>query len=264
MPAEQIAGEMQLLNIYKHFGSEALLEDISLNIKTGSFTSICGPSGCGKTTLMNILAGYLKPDKGQCLFNGAPVEQPSADRLVVFQETALFEWMTVWENTLFGPRIQGKDIKNEEGKARNLINLSGLGGFENKFPRQLSGGMQRRAELIRALINEPKVLLLDEPFRGLDAMTRGMMQEYFINVFESTHTTMVLITSELAEAILMGETLYILSARPTKLKKEISINLKRPRNIAQQASVEFAQLLDDAYMTLEEEAIKTFELLPSK
>lgn len=218
---DNFSGEMEMKNVHKSFGSKKVLDGVTFTIKNGSFTCLCGPSGCGKTTIMNILAGYLMSDKGECLFNGAPVKGPNIDRLPVFQETTLFPWLTLWDNTLFGPKMQGKDLRQATEQARELISLSGLSGFENKYPRQLSGGMQRRAELIRVLINEPKILLMDEPFRGLDAMTRAIMEEHFIKVFETTGITMLLITSELEEAIFMGDTVYFLSTIPTKIKKEI-------------------------------------------
>ena len=257
-----VAGEMEMKGVHKSFGPKLVLDGISISIKKGSFTCICGPSGAGKTTLMNILAGYLMPDKGTCLFNGESVTEPNPERLVVFQETSLFDWMTLWDNVLFGPKIQGMDLKEASEKARDLIELSGLIGFENKFPGQLSGGMQRRAELIRALINDPQVLLLDEPFRGLDAMTRGMMQEYFLKVFETTSTTMVLITAELEEAVFMGDIVYLLTAIPAKVKKEMLLDLPRPRLLELQTTPEFAKLHIEAYETMEEEAQKTFELVP--
>jgi NitT/TauT family transport system ATP-binding protein len=257
------AGIMQMNNVCKSFGDKRILEDISFTIKRGSFTCICGPSGCGKTTLMNILAGYLQPDSGQCTFNGVPVSGPSPERLVVFQENTLFQWMSLWDNTLFGPRIQGKDLEKADKKARELIALVGLNGFENKYPGQLSGGMQRRAELIRVLINEPQVLLMDEPFRGLDAMTRVLMQEYFLNVFENTQITMLLISSELDEAIYMGDMVYLLSALPTTIKKAMSVDLPRPRVLTHQTSIEFAEIQTEAFETMEAEALKSFELVPS-
>jgi len=257
-----VAGEMEMIDVRKSFGKKVVLDGISISVKRGSFTCICGPSGAGKTTLMNILAGYVKPDEGTCLFNGEEVTDPGPERLAVFQETSLFECMTLWENVLFGPRIQGLDLEKASEKAHDLIELSGLSGFESKFPGQLSGGMQRRAELIRALINDPQVLLLDEPFRGLDAMTRSMMQEYFLKVFETTSTTMLLITAELEEAVFMGDMVYLLTAMPASVKKEMLLPLPRPRLLELQTSQEFARLHVEAYETMEEEARKTFELLP--
>lgn len=257
-------GEMEMKNVHKSFGPKKVLDGVTFTIKSGSFTCLCGPSGCGKTTTMNILAGYLMPDSGECLFNGNPVKGHGIDRLVVFQETTLFPWLTLWDNALFGPKMQGKDLRQAAERARELINISGLSGFETKYPRQLSGGMQRRAELIRVLLNQPKILLLDEPFRGLDAMTRAMMQEHFIKVFEATRTTMLLITSELEETIFMGDTVYFLTAIPTTIKKEMSINLPRPRTFEHQTTTQFAELQEEAYEIMEEEALKTFESLPGK
>lgn len=258
-----VAGEIEMNGVHKSFGPKIVLDSISMFIESGSFTCVCGPSGVGKTTLMNILAGYVMPDEGTCLFNGELVTGPGPERLTVFQETSLFDWMTLWDNVLFGPKIQGRNLKEAGEEARELIDLSGLTGFESKFPGQLSGGMQRRAELIRALINNPQVLLLDEPFRGLDAMTRSMMQEYFLKVFETTSTTMLLITAELEEAVFMGDKVYLLTAMPTKVKKEMSLPLPRPRLLELQTSREFAKLHVEAYEMLEEEARKTFELVPS-
>ncbi len=244
---------IELRDVKKSFGSKKVLDGVSLSIKKGSFTCLCGSSGCGKTTVMNILAGYMKPDAGECLFEGKMVEGPDKDRLVVFQESALIPWLTLWENTLFGPKMLGKDISAAVGKAKELVNLSGLSGFENKYPSQLSGGMKRRAELIRALINEPKILLLDEPFRGLDAMTRDIMIEYFLDFFERTKITMLLITSNLDQAVFMGDSIYFMTKMPTRIKKEVLVNLSRPRVTDQQATSEFGKLVDNAYKIIEEE-----------
>lgn len=256
--------KMRMEHVGVSFEQKKILDDLSFSIAAGAFTSICGPSGCGKTTIMSILAGYLKPDEGSCLFNEQPVSGPSPDRLVVFQENTLFQWMTLWDNTLFGPRIQGKNLRQAAEKARELIHLTGLDGFEGKYPGQLSGGMQRRAELIRALINEPQILLMDEPFRGLDAMTRGMMQEYFMQVFEATRTTMLLITSELDEAVFMSDTVYLLATMPTTIKKKIDVSLPRPRRVEAQTTAEFAEVQAEAFAVIEAEALKSFEHIPGR
>ncbi|MBD5647501.1 MAG: ABC transporter ATP-binding protein [Desulfovibrio sp.] len=245
------------------FDGRQILSDLNFTLEKGKFTCICGPSGCGKTTIMSVMAGYLQPDRGQCLYKGRPVTGPSPDRLVVFQENTLFQWMTLWDNTLFGPRIRGKDMEAAEKKARELIELTGLTGFEHKFPGQLSGGMQRRAELIRALINEPEILLMDEPFRGLDAMTRGMMQEYFLNVFETTGISMLLITSELDEAVFMGDVVYLLSIMPTTIKQTMQVDLPRPRTLETMTSEAFAEIQATAFTALESEALKSFEHIPT-
>lgn len=253
-------GEMEMRGCYYSFGEgKEVLDNVSFKVEKGSFTCLCGPSGCGKTTIINLLAGYTTPDMGECLIDGVPVQGPGADRLVVFQETALLPWMALWENTIYGPRVQGKDLTGEVAdRAEELINMVGLTGFEEKYPSQLSGGMQRRAELVRALINQPKVLLMDEPFRGLDAMTRQIMQEYIIQLFEQTGTTILFVTAELEEAIFVGDVAYFLTARPAMVKKELVINLPRPRKFEHFSSREFVELQREAIETVDEEAQKAF------
>jgi NitT/TauT family transport system ATP-binding protein len=180
------------------------------------------------------------------------------DRLVVFQETALLPWKTVWENLIYGPTVQGKDLMEIADQAEGLINLVALTGFEDRFPSQLSGGMQRRAELIRCLINQPKVLLMDEPFRGLDAMTRQIMQEYIIKLYEETKVTILFITAELEEAIFLGDKAYFLTVRPTHVKKELPITLPRPRTLEHYVSDVFLNLQREAIEIVDEEAQKAF------
>lgn len=255
-------GEMEMRDVYSSFGpGKEVLNNVSFKIDKGSFTCLCGPSGCGKSTIINILAGYMRPDMGECLIDGKPVQKPGWDRLVVFQETALLPWQTLWENTIYGPMVQGKNLMEIADKAEYLIDMVGLNGFEDKYPHQLSGGMQRRAELIRSLINEPKVLLMDEPFRGLDAMTREIMQEYIIKVFESTGVSILFITAELEEAIFLGDKAYFLTVRPAVVKKEMLIDLPRPRNFHHLASHRFLELQKEAIETVEEEAQKAFSSL---
>jgi NitT/TauT family transport system ATP-binding protein len=255
-------GEMEMCGVFKSFGpGKEVLENVSFKIPKGSFTCLCGPSGCGKSTIVNILAGYMPPDIGECLIDGRPVTGPGSDRLVVFQETALLPWKTLWENTIYGPMVQGKDLMEIADKAEELINMVGLNGFEESYPSQLSGGMQRRAELIRSLINEPKVLLMDEPFRGLDAMTRQIMQEYIIKLFETTGVTILFITAELEEAIFLGDMAYFLTIRPTAIKKELLIDLPRPREFSQIASRRFVELQKEAIDTVDDEAQKAFSVL---
>ncbi len=253
-------GEMEIKGVYKSFGlGKEVLEDLTLTLEKGKFTVLCGPSGCGKTTMINLLAGYIGPDLGEILLDGMPVKGPGWDRLVVFQETALFPWKTVWENTLFGPMVQNQTNKEElEKKAKYLIDKVALTGFEKKFPYQLSGGMQRRAELIRALINEPKVMLMDEPFRGLDAMTRELMQEHIIKLYEETRTTILFITAELEEAIYLGDIAYFMTARPGTIKHRMEIDLPRPRTYKHLVTQEYQELLKTAIKIVDEEAVKAF------
>ncbi len=253
-------GEMEMRGVYYSFGEgKEVLDNVSFKVEKGSFTCFCGPSGCGKTSIINLLAGYAVPDMGECLIDGVPVSGPGADRLVVFQETALLPWMTLWENTLYGPKVQGKDLMGEVAdRAEELINMVGLTGFEEKYPSQLSGGMQRRAELIRALINQPKVLLMDEPFRGLDAMTRSIMQEYIIKLFEHSGTTILFVTAELEEAIFVGDVAYFLTVAPASVKKRMVINLPRPRKFEHLSTSNFVELQREAIETVDEEAQKAF------
>jgi len=265
MAIEYIAGEMEVRGVYKSFGhGKEALEDVSFRLERGKCTVLCGPSGCGKTTLINLLAGYIVPDRGEILLDGEPVTGPGWDRLVVFQESALFPWMNLWDNTMFGPIVQGRDGKEAEEMARYLIDKVGLTGFEKKFPYQLSGGMQRRAELIRALINKPKVMLMDEPFRGLDAMTRELMQEYFIKLYEETRMTVLFITAELEEAIYLGDIAYFMTVRPGTIKKRMEINLPRPRTYRVMVTTEYQELESIAIKVVDEEAVKAFHLLRVK
>src|SRR5262245_396902 len=178
-----------------------------------------GPSGCGKSTLINLIAGYEAPTDGLVLIDGQRIEGPGRDRLVVFQETALFPWMTSLENVMFGPEVRGMSRRESRQEAWRLLEKVGLKGFEDKYPAQLSGGMQRRCELARALINQPRVMLMDEPFRGLDAMTRELMQEYVLRLFEESRQSVLFVTSELEEAIFLADRLLILTARPTTVKQ---------------------------------------------
>ena len=186
---------VELRGITKSYGKarwerQTIIKDLSFDITPGELTVIVGPSGCGKSTLVNLLAGFEFPDSGQILLDGAPVTGPGRDRMVVFQETALIPWQTTYENVVFGPKLRG-DLKGEalDREAKALLVKVGLGEFMQKYPKQLSGGMQRRAELARALINQPRILIMDEPFRGLDAMSRGLMQEFFLRLFEESRRT---------------------------------------------------------------------------
>ena len=229
MSTKQQFSEVTMRGVYKVYRSLEVLRDVSFDIPRGKFTCMVGPSGSGKSTIVNILAGYIEPDGGTTLLDGKPPGPPGAERIVVFQETALLPWRTLMENTLFGPTLQGLDKEESRKRAQALIDKSALTGFENKYPGQLSGGMQRRAELIRALINEPQIMFMDEPLRGLDAMTREIMQDYIIKMYEESGVTVLFITSELDEAIYLGDTVYFLTKPPGHVKYKMDIDLPRPR-----------------------------------
>ena len=255
---------MQVNNVSKAFGEdwerEMVIENLSLKIRRNQLTAIVGPSGCGKSTVVNLLAGFEKPDSGQILLDGRPVTGPSKDTLVVFQETALMPWLTTYQNVTFGPKLRG-DIPRDQLKeaADSIIETVGLKEFRDKYPLQLSGGMQRRAELARALINQPLVMVMDEPFRGLDAMTRQLMQEFYMRLCEQEARTNVFVTSELEEAIILADSLVVLSNRPATVREVVQIDLPRPRNLEMLSSSQAYEYKRHAMEMLHEEALKSFK-----
>ena len=238
---------------------EQVLEQCTLRLAAGRLTVLIGPSGCGKSTLINLLAGYDSVDEGTITIDGHPVSGPASDRLVVFQETALFPWMTTYQNVVYGPRVQRRRSRKDIGtEAMRLLDRVGLGEFRDKYPLQLSGGMQRRAELARAMINEPRLMLLDEPFRGLDAMTRELMQEYFLRLYEDKRQTVLFVTSEIEEAIFLADTLLLMSNKPGRIIKSIDVALPRPRDARALTSPEYLRYKEAALDILHEEALKAF------
>ena len=257
------SGQMEVTSISKSYGMgplrQKVIEDCSFNLESGKLTVMIGPSGCGKTTLINILAGYERVDSGSIKINGEPIKGPGWDRLVVFQETALFPWMTTLENVMYGHLVRReRDKKELEEEAMGLLKKVGLAEFRDKYPLQLSGGMQRRAELVRALINSPQVMMMDEPFRGLDAMTRELMQEYYVRLFEEHQITNLFVTSELEEAIFLADRLIILSNRPARVRKILTIDLPRPREFHALTSKEYLDCKREALEILHEEAMRAF------
>src|SRR6266540_5361561 len=255
MASGAMEGRVECRNVTKMFGEEWARQVV---VKAGQLNVLIGPSGCGKTTLINLIAGYEEPGSGEILIDGQPVQGPGRDRLVVFQESALFPWMTSFENVMFGPEVRGMNPREARREAHRLLEKVGLKGFEDKYPSQLSGGMQRRCELARALINQPKIMLMDEPFRGLDAMTRELMQEYLLRLFEETRHTVLFVTSELEEAIFLADRLLILSAKPTAVKEVLAVDLPRPRDFHVLTSRRYGELKQEALETLYHEAVKAF------
>jgi len=258
------SASLELRNVCRGFGDEwnreEVISDFSLSINPGELTVLVGPSGCGKTTLVNMLAGFDKPDTGQVLLNEKLITGPGMDRMVVFQETALMPWLTAYQNVVFGPKIRN-DLPARElkKKADFLFEKVGLVEFKDKYPIQLSGGMQRRAELARAMINDPLVMIMDEPFRGLDAMSRELMQEFFVRLFEENRRTNIFVTSEIDEAIFLADRLIVLSNRPTSVRKIIDIKLPRPRQLNVLSSTEAYKYKRDAMELLHEEALRNFK-----
>ena len=215
------------------------LEDANLAVGEGEFVALLGPSGCGKSTMLNLLAGFEKTTEGTLLFDGKSVTRSGPDRGVVFQEAALFPWLNVWQNVVFGPQVQGIPRSEYEPKARRLLKLVGLEAFADALPAQLSGGMRQRVGIARALVMSPNALLMDEPFGALDAQTRLSMQQLLLDVWQSLGTTVLFVTHDIDEAILLSDRICVMSARPGRIIRTIPIALARPRSIASLTSSEF-------------------------
>jgi NitT/TauT family transport system ATP-binding protein len=256
-------GEIEVSHVFKSYGDARfrtqVVQDCSFTIERSKLTVMIGPSGCGKSTLIRLLAGFEKPDSGTIALNGVPVAGPARDRLVLFQESALFPWMNTWDNVLYGPRARGEVTRETVEMAEFLLNKVGLAQFRKKYPMQLSGGMQRRAELARAMINNPAVMILDEPFRGLDAMTKVLMWEYYAALFEETRRTNFFVTTDIDEAIFLADRLLIMSNIPTQVRAVIEIDLPRPRTQLDLVENDRAnEIKMQALSILHEEAMKSF------
>jgi ABC-type nitrate/sulfonate/bicarbonate transport system ATPase subunit len=206
------------------------IEDISLEIDRGEFIMVVGPSGCGKTTLLNILAGFEQPSAGQVLLESEPIDRPGADRGVVFQEYALFPWLTLRQNVEYGPREQGISASQIEEITDRTLRMVRLEGAENRYPHELSGGMRQRAALARVLVNDPKILLMDEPFAALDAQTRARLQREVAALWTETRKTVFFVTHSVEEAVLLGDRVIAMTTLPGRVKADIRISLPRPRD----------------------------------
>ncbi len=215
------------------------LEEATFSVDEGEFVAILGPSGCGKSTVLNIVAGFLRPTAGRILLEGRGVAAPGSDRGVVFQEHALFPWMRVLENVTFGLRLKGVPQRERLEAGRRFVDLVGLTGFERHWPRQLSGGMKQRVAIARALANDPKVLLMDEPFGALDAQTRRMMQDELVKIWATTKKTCLFVTHSIEEALLLADRVITMTARPGRVKAVQPVPLPRPRD---DGSAEFVAL----------------------
>ena len=203
--------------------------DISLTVKRREFVCLVGPSGCGKSTFLRTIAGLERPTSGEILIAGRKVSGPGADRGMVFQEYALFPWKTTQANIEFGLRLKGIAKVERAQTAQRFVDLVGLKGFENKYPHQLSGGMRQRAAVARALANEPAVLLMDEPFAAVDAMTRQRLQEELTAIIQAAHMTVIFVTHSIEEAAFLGDRVVVLSGRPGRIISDLRIDLDRPR-----------------------------------
>jgi NitT/TauT family transport system ATP-binding protein len=256
-------GEIHVANVSKSYGDARLrtevVRDCSFTIERSKLTVMIGPSGCGKSTLIRLLAGFEKPSSGTITLNGQPVTGPARNRLVLFQESALFPWMTTWDNILYGPRARSELKRETRGLAEFLLNKVGLKDFRSKYPMQLSGGMQRRAELARAMINNPAVMILDEPFRGLDAMTKALMWEYYSRLYEENRRTNFFVTTDIDEAIFLADRLLIMSNIPCRVRATLEIDLPRPRTQLDLVENDRAnEIKMRALEILHQEAMKSF------
>ena len=205
------------------------LDMVNLEVKDEEFICILGPSGCGKTTMLRIIAGLDKPTAGNVLLDGVRVDKPGQDRGMVFQDYSLFPWRTVIDNIAFGPEVFGVEKKERYESAREYLKLLDLGKFENSFPYELSGGMRQRIAIVRALINNPKLLLMDEPFGALDAQTRNIMQSELLRIWEKKHKTILFVTHSVDEAVYLADRIVVMSARPGTIKEIFNIDLPHPR-----------------------------------
>jgi NitT/TauT family transport system ATP-binding protein len=208
------------------------LEQLSMEVHSNEILCLLGPSGCGKSTVLNLIAGFEFPTSGEVSLDGKPILKPGPDRGVIFQEDALFPWLDVVQNIAFRRRLRGgvEDEAHYGESAKKYLEIMGLTGFEHHYPRQLSGGMKQRVAIARVLVNEPEVMLMDEPFAALDAQTRLSMQMLLLGVWERLRTTILFITHDIDEAVFLGDRIYVMTARPGKIKALIPVPLARPRN----------------------------------
>ena len=270
MAGSTLSGALSIRNAGKIYDPEranvVALQDVSLECKPGEFLVVVGPSGCGKTTLLNSIAGFDQITSGEIRLDGelisSPGKQlkPGSDRMVVFQHGALFPWKTILWNVTCGPIQQGKLSSREaESQARELLSRVGLKGIEDQFPGSLSGGMKRRVEIVRALMNDPKILLLDEPFRALDALTKSVVQEFLLEVYDITPKTVFFITHDVEEAVFLADKIVVMSTRPGTVIKTVDVGIDRPRDYRVLTSKRFLEIEHEVRESIEAEARKAFE-----
>jgi len=256
-----------VVKVYDPDGAAVMAVDhCSLDIGAGEICMIVGPSGCGKTTLLNAIAGFHSISSGAIYMDGEmlcgpgkPMAEPGSDRIVVFQNGALFPWKTNLENVAFGPLMQGKMSKAQAyDKARAMMADAGLSGTEHNYPGEVSSGLRRRVEIVRALMNEPKVLLFDEPYRALDSLTKSVMHEALLDIYYRNKVTIFFITHDLEEAIFLGHKVAIMTTRPCRPKKILDIDIPHPRDYGVLTSKRFRELMEETSGAVHEEARKAF------
>lgn len=257
-----------VVKIYDPDGAAVMAVDhCSIDIPAGEICMIVGPSGCGKTTLLNAIAGFHGVTSGSIYLDGEmlcgpekPQAEPGSDRIVVFQNGALFPWKTNLDNIAFGPMMAGVESKNEiYDRARSMMADAGLSGTEHSYPGEVSSGLRRRVEIVRALMNKPSVLLFDEPYRALDSLTKSVMHEALLEIYYKNKVTIFFITHDLEEAIFLGHRLIIMSSRPCSPKKIITVDIPHPRDYSVLTSTRFREIMDEAKGVVNEEAQKAFD-----
>ncbi len=231
------------------------LDAVSLAVEDNTFSVIVGPSGCGKSTLLRLVAGLQEPSAGRMLLDGRPIDGPSAERGMVFQSYTLFPWLSVRDNVMFGPKLKGLPRTECLAIAEDLIAAVGLNGFEESYPKELSGGMRQRVALARALANDPRILLMDEPFGALDSQTRQLMQELLLTIWNRHRKTVLFITHDIDEAIFLGDVVHVMTARPGRIKRSIPITIPRPRGIDTLTSEPFMALKREVLALMHGEAV---------
>jgi NitT/TauT family transport system ATP-binding protein len=255
-------GEIKIDEVSITFGNGATayraVETTSIDVHAGEFVCILGPSGCGKSTLLNAIAGYVKPTTGQVTVDDVEVKGPGPDRGMVFQQYSLLPWKTVYENVAFGPKMAGASRTEAGSVANTFLGLVGLKKFGNRYPAELSGGMQQRVGIARALANYPSVLLMDEPFGALDAQTRLMMQESLLDIWRKFGTTVVFVTHDVDEAVFLADRVLIMSAAPGRIIEDVRIKLDRPRSTDMATSPEYMKARQFCLDTIKSESRKAF------
>jgi NitT/TauT family transport system ATP-binding protein len=235
------------------------IRNVSLDIRSGEFVTIVGLSGCGKSTFLSAVAGLVRPTSGAIRLNGVPVTGPGPERAVVFQKSSLLPWRTVLKNITYGLELNGVGKAESLRRARQVVDLVRLKGFEHYYPSALSGGMQQRVNLARALVCEPELLLLDEPFAALDAITREVMQNELLSLWEQTKKTVLMVTHQIDEAVLLSDRVVVFSARPAQVLEEIRIPLPRPRTPETKHNARFDELMNRIWNLIHTTAAKKEE-----
>jgi NitT/TauT family transport system ATP-binding protein len=253
-------GQIDVRDVGVIFGADTsnqvvAVNDVNLNVQPGEFVSLIGPSGCGKSTILSIVAGFQQPTSGEALLDGKMIAKPSSERGVVFQQYSLFPWLTVRKNVEFGLKMSGVDQGKRSITARELLDLAGLLSFENHYPDQLSGGMKQRIGIVRALATSPQVLLMDEPFGALDTQTRVVMQEILTNIWQQFRISVLFITHDIEESIFLSDRVYVMTARPGRIKAEIKVPLPRPRTPDMTETPEFTGLVHQLKGLIREESL---------